>query len=113
MTRGLLVGEAPGASLIAAWKTRGEPHEPGRDYRVGCRGRRQRTAGWRCPSGTPHAQIQLVFRYLEGSQGIAAAIALGERIISDVHRVLGADHEDLRTLRATLILAYAAARYRD
>jgi hypothetical protein len=58
---------------------------------------------------TLHAQVQLASRHFEGNHDVAAAIALGERIINDVHAVLGAEHEDLRSLRATLILAYATS----
>jgi hypothetical protein len=51
------------------------------------------------------AQVRLAARYWEGDQE-PRAIALGERIIDDVHAVLGADHEDLRLLRAVLITSY-------
>jgi hypothetical protein len=56
-------------------------------------------------SRTLRAQVQLASRYFEGDHDIALAITLGERIIGDVHTVLGDD--DMRTLRAVLILAYA------
>ncbi|MEV6598576.1 tetratricopeptide repeat protein [Actinoplanes sp. NPDC051346] len=52
---------------------------------------------------TLHAQVQLAARYLEGNHNQAAAIDLGERIIDEVRRVLGPEHEDLRLVRAVLI----------
>jgi hypothetical protein len=58
-------------------------------------------------SRTLRAQVRLASRYFEGGHDAARAIALGERIIDDVGTVLGGDHDDLRALRAVLILAYA------
>jgi tetratricopeptide (TPR) repeat protein len=58
---------------------------------------------------TLRAQIELVARYAEGDHDKPKAIALGERIIDDVDAVLGADHEDLRLLRAVLITSYRMA----
>jgi len=62
---------------------------------------------------TLHAQVRLASRYFEGGHDTPAAIALGERIISDVHRVLGAEHSDLRMLRDVLVLAYSMTGRRD
>ena len=38
---------------------------------------------------------------------------MGERIIGDVHRVLSAEHSNLRSLRDVFILAYATTGRRD
>jgi hypothetical protein len=57
---------------------------------------------------TLHAQVQLASRYFEGNYDQAGAIDLGERIIDDVRRVLGPEHEDLRLVRAMLMVAYQA-----
>ncbi|WP_261987318.1 hypothetical protein [Actinomadura sp. HBU206391] len=63
---------------------------------------------------TLRAQVRLASRYFEGGHDVARAIALGERIIGDdVCAVLGADHDDLRGLRAVLILAYATNKRSD
>lgn len=58
---------------------------------------------------TLHAQVQLAARYSEGGRGVAQSIAVGEHIIGDVRALLGAEHDDLRTLRAVLIGGYAMA----
>lgn len=56
---------------------------------------------------TLHAQVELAARYCEGGHDLAQSTALGERIIGDVRALLGAEHDDLRTLRAVMIGGYA------
>jgi hypothetical protein len=58
---------------------------------------------------TLHAQARLSARYFEGAYDPAAAIKLGEQIIDDIHRVSGPQHDDLRLVRAVLMLSYHAA----
>jgi hypothetical protein len=58
---------------------------------------------------TLHAQVQLASRYAEGGHDRAAAAELAERIIGDVARVLGPEHDDLGQVRAVLTLFHHAA----
>lgn len=63
--------------------------------------------------GTLRTKVRLVSAYLEGGYDIAGAIDLGERIIDEVCTVLGAQHDDLRSLRRALVLAYAMTARTD
>ena len=56
---------------------------------------------------TLRALARLAFTYGEGAYDNPAAIALGERIIGDAYNALGPDDEDMRALRALLIVSYA------
>jgi len=56
---------------------------------------------------TLRALARLAFTYSEGAYDNPAAIALGERIIGDAYDALGPDDEDMRALRALLIVSYA------
>ncbi|WP_426513423.1 tetratricopeptide repeat protein [Dactylosporangium sp. McL0621] len=62
---------------------------------------------------TLHAQVQLASRYFEGNYDGAAAVELGERIIEEACRVLGPEHQDLRVVRAVLMLSYHVAGRTD
>jgi hypothetical protein len=62
---------------------------------------------------TLRALARLAFKYDEGAYDQPAAIALGERIISDAYHALGPDDRDVRALRAVLFLAYALAGRSD
>jgi len=59
------------------------------------------------------ALARLAFRYGEGAYDTLAAIALGERIISDAYNTLGPGDKDIRALRALLIVFYGQAGRTD
>ncbi|MEV6349689.1 hypothetical protein [Actinoplanes sp. NPDC051851] len=57
---------------------------------------------------TLNARVRLAARYCQGGHDRAALLELGERIIAEVHRVLGPERQDLLLVRAVSISSYPA-----